>query len=248
MYRNFFYLFFALALVITACSENKLDKEMNETTINSTEDSLAQPSEVETKLMKPIPVPSKYELLKEVTGDLDKDGIDEKVVVYNTSEEGDAGTVRELRIFKKEGDIWKLWHTSIGAVMSSEAGGMMGDPFDAIEIKKGSIVITNLGGSREKWSYSHQYRYQNDNWELIGATVMYGSPCDYWVDFDYNLSTGKINYKKTIESCESEDAEPVTTTSKESFTKKVKLLPKMDGFDPGSTAVVIPNQDDTCYY
>lgn len=248
MNRTIYYCLFAIAFVFTACSETKSDKETGEENPTSTEDTIAQQQEVDTKSMKAIPIPNGFDFLQKTTGDLDKDGIDEKVVVYDTGVEGDAGTKREIRIFKKEGDTWKIWHTSEGAVMPSQAGGMMGDPFDAIEIKKGCIFITNLGGSRDKWSYTHQFRYQNATWELIGVNVMYGAPCDYWVDFDYNLSTGKIDYKKTLESCESEDESLVTTTSKESFKNKLKVLPKMDGFEPGSTAVVIPNQDDTCYY
>ena len=42
--------------------------------------------------------------LEETLGDLDQDGVNERVVVYNTDRDTTLGKVREVHIFKKEGD------------------------------------------------------------------------------------------------------------------------------------------------
>ena len=56
-------------------------------------------------------IPKQYQSIKEVYGDLDKDGIQEKVVVYNMSDKEDEinGIDREVVIFKKDKDNneWK---------------------------------------------------------------------------------------------------------------------------------------------
>ena len=48
-------------------------------------------------------VPKQYQSIKEVYGDLDKDGTDEKIIVYNVSDKKDEinGVDREVIIFKK---------------------------------------------------------------------------------------------------------------------------------------------------
>lgn len=54
-----------------------------------------------------IPVPLNYSIIDSVTGDLDKDGIKELVVAYNTQQEKDfEGISRELIIYKLENNKW----------------------------------------------------------------------------------------------------------------------------------------------
>lgn len=169
-----------------------------------------------------IPVPKGYTILDEKEGDLDKDGNPEKAIVYNTSDLSESGTLRELRIFKKIKGQWSLWRSSRHAVGESEGGGMMGDPFESIEIKNGILQINQSGGSSWKWSVIDKYRFQNGEFEWIGYSGNYGKPCEYWTDIDFNLSTGQINYKKEIDKCEGEKNE--NANQQEDFLKKgIKL-------------------------
>ena len=87
-------------------------------------------------------IPKEYQPIKEIYGDLNKDGKDEKVVVYNVSDkEVDMnGIDREIVIFKKEKEEWMIWHRSRNAIGNTRDGGMMGDPFEDIEIKKWSVI------------------------------------------------------------------------------------------------------------
>jgi hypothetical protein len=185
--------------------------------------------------LEDVPSTNGLKQIATATGDLDKDKIPEKVVVFDTKRESESGmgTEREIHIYKKKNGDWKLWNKSIGAVLPSENGGMMGDPFESLAIERGSIVIKHFGGSRQKWNYTHRFRYQNNGWELIGATVIYGSPCDYWENFDYNLSTGKYIYSKETEDCEGAKTKTKKTTKE--GQNKLARLPKMDSFEPGNT-------------
>ncbi|MCR6641208.1 MAG: hypothetical protein NVV82_19975 [Sporocytophaga sp.] len=190
-----------------------------------------------------------YKILAEAQGDLDKDSINEKVVVYDTGEEGDMGTIRNIEIFKLSGKQWKLWHSSSGAVLPSQHGGPMGDPFEGVTVEKGCIAIYHSGGGRYKWFYTHRYRFQKGEWYLIGTTIRYGEPACNLNTFDYNLSTGKI--EATIEEwpCE-EEAEDEGEDKKEEFSFVVKpaKLPLMDGFYPGDNKVQISKKDKSFYY
>ena len=167
-------------------------------------------------------LPDQYVKIKEVFGDLDKDAVEEKVVVYNVSaqEIEDNGIDREVVIFKKAMNGWKIWHRSLLAVGNSRDGGMMGDPFEDIEIVSGILIISHSGGSSWKWGHTDKYRYQNKSFELIGYSAHYGKLCEYWGNFDYNLSTGKIEYLKKFEKCDDEESQEVYKTEKENFIFK----------------------------
>jgi hypothetical protein len=177
---------------------------------------------------KPL-VPAQYRLTKEVYGDLNKDGQEEKVAVYNMkSEENDTkGIDRIVIIFKKNQGQWVIWQQSINAVGNSKAGGMMGDPFEDIAIKNGVLLISQAGGSSWKWSHTDKYKFQNNSFELIGYTSYYGKPCEYQANFDYNLSTGDIEFEKEYERCDENASQVIYKKENERFkhklTKKITL-------------------------
>ena len=168
-----------------------------------------------------IPIPSHYSIIESVKGDLDKDGIEELVVAYNCEaiNETNESVSRELIIYKKNNNQWVVWEKSKNALLESQDGGMMGDPFSGIEIKNNVLSISHNGGSRWKWGYTEKYRYQNQTFYLIGYSTNSGAPCEYWLNVDYNLSTGKIIVAKEYEDCESAKQE-IYKTEKETFYKK----------------------------
>lgn len=167
---------------------------------------------------KPFSKPGGYELIAEQAGDLDKDGISEKVLVFNTTDSTEFGYVREIIILKQLKGQWTEWRKSKKAILKSREGGMMGEPFEGIEIKNGILIISFSGGSSWKWSHQDKYRFQNNEFELIGYSSFYGRSCDYWADFDFNLSTGKIVYKKEFEDCDKD--QEIYKTENETFYKK----------------------------
>ncbi len=197
-----------------------------------------------------IEVPKGFEKIGEAMGDLNRDRIKEKVIVYNTKRQGEMGTEREIHIYKKRRGKWKLWHKSTGAVLPSEHGGMMGDPFESVKIQRRTIVFKHFGGSRGTWSYTHRFRYQKRNWKLIGATIeLNDRHCqDDSEKFDYNLSNGKIIYKKV--PVYRDDNNDICVNKKAKivkFRRKLKRLPNMDGFYPGNNKVKLPNGEEFYY-
>ena len=159
-----------------------------------------------------------YEIITEKLGDLDNDGIDEKVIVINTKDSTENGFIREIQILKLSKNTWVEWKKSRNAILKSDEGGMMGDPFEGIEIKNNVLLISHFGGSSWKWGNVDKYRFQNNQFELIGHTSNYGKLCEYWANFDFNISTGKIAYKKEFEDCDNNQT--IYKTEKEVFLKK----------------------------
>lgn len=163
-----------------------------------------------------IPAPEGYVILEEKEGDLDKDGIPEKVVVFNTNDSTDVGTIREIQVYKKSGNKWELLTSSKNAIGKSEDGGMGGDPFESIEIKGGVLIINQSGGSSWKWFKTDKYRFQNGRFQLIGVINNYGRPGEYFENIDFNLLTGKLVFKKEYEN----DEQKIYKKQNETFYKK----------------------------
>lgn len=167
-------------------------------------------------------IPKGYVLLEEKTGDLDKDGVPERVGVYNTTDTTEDGITREIFVLKQKDSKWTVWKRSVNAVLKSEQGGMMGDPFQEIDIKNGLLIISVAGGSSWKWSHHDKYRFQHNEFELIGYSSHAGKPCEYWTTIDFNLSTGKLLYQKEFEDCE-KDQEIYKREEEVMYRKGIKL-------------------------
>jgi hypothetical protein len=200
--------------------------------------------EEKVKTPTPIKTPVSFRILEELEGDLDNDGVSEKVIVYDTENEIDLGTKRKICIYKNNNNTWEIWKTSISAILGSEQGGMMGDPFEGISIEKNCIVIKHFGGSRSKWEYVHSYTYQNGDFRLIAVKVISITPCEEFELFEYKLSSGEIKYEIEIEDCDKETSK----IEKKEMIRKLETLPSMDGFSPGSKKVTFPNSEITIYY
>ena len=176
-----------------------------------------------------IPLPQNYAIIDTVSGDLDKDGIKEMVVAYDTqipTKDSSDDIPRELVIYKKTSDTWVVWQKSNQALLGSEDGGMMGDPFNEIKIENGLLHISQSGGSSWKWGYTDKYRYQNGEFYLIGYTSSGGKPCEYWQSVDFNLITGKIIVTKHYEDCGEAYNETPKITKREDetlFQKGIKI-------------------------
>jgi hypothetical protein len=236
----------SIVLLLISCQtrQNSDPQQTTDTATINTSVQQEEPSPADT-----VATPEGFTKLKEAKGDLDKDNQDEMVIVYDTKKGTELGTERQLHIFKRGGNGWTLWHKSIGAVLPSEHGGMMGDPFEGIKIERGAIVIHHYGGSKDKWNYTHRYRYQNGVWELIGATINFGAPCETRENYDYNLVTGKIEAKIDTEACDDEGKQKESTQTEEfTFASKPAKPVLMDSFYPGDNEVKIKDRDKSFYY
>ncbi len=188
------------------------------------------------------------ENIAEVYGDLDNDGVDEKIVVYNTDRILDLGTEREIHIYKKNNDDWGLINKSIGAVLPSLHGGVIGEPFVGLSIDNGIIEFNHFGGSRTKWSYLHKFKLINGVWSLVGAKINYSAPCESLEDFNYNLETGQIIIETEYEECNLSGDWVKTAKETKEFNSPMNILPIMDGFYPGNNRIIISEINREFYY
>ncbi len=194
-------------------------------------------------------IPDQYESVQCTYGDLNEDGIPEKVVVYNVDsvEDENDGVNREIIIFKRENEKWAIWHRSLSAVGNSKDGGMMGDPFGSIEIMNGVLSINQSGGSSWKWSTTDKYRYQNNSLELIGYTSYFGKLCEYQQDVDFNLTTGKIIINKEYERCEEEKGQVIYKKENEVFMHKLKQKVVLENRKEEEIKIVSPKYKHDIY-
>jgi hypothetical protein len=191
--------------------------------------------------------PKLWKVIDIVYGDLDNIAGDEAVISYKTPIDGDMGKMQALAVFKKAKGKWELWYQTSSPLLSDQAGGMMGNPYAGISIERRAIVIQHFGGSRDKWNYRHRYRFQNNNWYLIGAEVNFGAPCDNFTKFDYNLSTGDAVVSYTEEHCNEKNTGKSTAWS-EQFKIKPATLPLMNNFIPGESVIKTPKRKKEIYY
>lgn len=172
-----------------------------------------------SSLAQTIPVPDGYSIKDTTSGDLDKDGIAELAVAYNTDKDIDGSVIRELIIYKNKNGKWTSWKRSLQALGGSTDGGMMGDPYGDMAISNNILSISHEGGSSWKWNHTDKYRFQDGGFYLIGYTSSYGKVCEEYLDVDFNLSTGKLIVTKEIEKCD-EKGDSKSTIQKETMIKK----------------------------
>ncbi|WP_324027848.1 hypothetical protein QSV08_07845 [Maribacter sp. BPC-D8] len=171
-----------------------------------------------------IKIPENYTIVDSIKGDLDNDAINELVVAYNVMPENEIdGVPRELVIYKLENNQWVVWKTSDQALYGSKDGGMMGDPYGEMDIKNGILHISQNGGSSWKWGFTDKYRFQNDEFYLIGYTSLAGKLCAYWTDIDFNLTTGKMIVNKEFEKCENEEQQFYKSENETLLEKDLKI-------------------------
>lgn len=186
--------------------------------------------------------PARATVMETVDGDLDGDLVPEKVIIYNTKDTTDYGNIREIQIFKKVNNKWTILEKSRNAILKSNDGGMMGDPYQSTEIKNGILMITQAGGSSWKWGYTDKYRFQNGHFELIGYSSSSGKPEEYWTDVDFNLSTGQLTFEKEVEN-----TKEYGKSKKEIFVKKGLKINLQNRNLKDQRKIILPKTKETVY-
>lgn len=109
-----------------------------------------------------------HEVLKFQKGDLNKDNIEDIVVVLE-NKKGDDMSVRPLLLLLQDAKgVYTLAARNDKVVACKGCGGMMGDPLEDIAIKNGFFTIEEAGGSRERWTryITFQYDSAQKTWVL----------------------------------------------------------------------------------
>ncbi|MDA3614414.1 hypothetical protein [Polluticaenibacter yanchengensis] len=170
-------------------------------------------------------IPKNYIIKDSLTGDLDNDSIKELIVVFDTEKASEdfENVPRELIIYKLKKGKWAEWKRSKQAIFGSREGGMMDDPYTGMIVKNGVLEITHYGGSSWKWSHTDKYRFKNDDFYLVGYESSNGRICEYWLNVDFNLSTGKIIVTKEFEDCKRSEQEIYKREDETFYKRNLKI-------------------------
>ncbi len=202
--------------------------------------------------LKNFIIPKGYEKILEVKGDLDKDGKEENVVVFNTNIQTKfEGVERKFYILKKIGGILKIWKENSTIILPKEIGfSPESNPLPEITIKKGILIITQSfsTNSRHTQTYKHTYRYQNGDFYLIGSLQNFDDTCEFNMYDEINFSTGKAIVDQKYYPCFPEDKTAPAEDFHKEFNYKLKKLIKMNNFKPGENSIRIPNSDKHLQY
>lgn len=161
-------------------------------------------------------IPKNYDTLQVAKGDLNGDDKDDlALALYNVIEKTSAPDddnlpPRILMIFFNTDNGYIKSISSSSALMCKNCGGIFGDPFNGLTIQNKVLSVAHYGGSSDRWSEKDKFRYQDNNWYLIGKTTYSYSDlqkCDKLNDYvsadykDVNYITGEYEEKKISEDC-----------------------------------------------
>jgi hypothetical protein len=209
--------YFLLTFILLGCDSTQEQKKIEVIK----KDSITQPTPAIEQSFK-IPtikssgksieefIPGDWKVLDKVEGDLNKDNmIDAAIVIEYTKEvtiesnedgEETADTSKPRVLFillKDSAGTYNLSTQSNDFILLSSDGAMLGDPYSPMEIQNGSLILNFTGGGPSMWVLKYRFRYQNNDWYLIGATntgLVRGT--GDVETYDYNFITGDVEIKK----------------------------------------------------
>lgn len=194
--------------------------------------------------LKDFVIPKGYEKVLEVKGDLDKDGKEETVIVYNTPDKiENQGYKRKFYILKTSQGNLKIWKENSAILNSSGAGFYPEDNKLEIQIKNNCLVISQsyYSNSRHTDTSKHTFRFQNGDFYLIGSFNKFEDTCEFSFTNDVNFSTGKAVVDETYSECDGDENRKIPKDYHKEFIHKFDTLIKMNDFRIGENKFSIPN-------
>jgi hypothetical protein len=156
-------------------------------------------------------IPKGWIVIREESGDFNKDGIEDVVIVtIDSIAEKALESNRSVIILQGTIGGFQLSSYSAKAVLCAGCGGIFGDPFERLELRGDRLTIYHYGGSAWRWSIIDKFWFRKNRWSLIGHTKN-----SYWdikeckklkdfagTDFkDINFVTGDYEVKRISENC-----------------------------------------------
>jgi hypothetical protein len=101
-------------------------------------------------------------------GDLNRDGRSDYILVVEHAGKEDAPRSLLVIVGNADGSL-KLARRSEKAVYCRECGGVFGDPFNGIEIRKDRFVVHHYGGSSWRWTNDATFAWsrRDRTWQLV---------------------------------------------------------------------------------
>lgn len=109
------------------------------------------------------------------SADLNGDGTKDYVLVVETAASAadrNSEDERTLMIITRDAkDKLKLAKSNDSVVFCRGCGGVFGDPFDSVEVKRNTFTVVNYGGSAWRWSETYTFNYSriDKTWQLVKA-------------------------------------------------------------------------------
>lgn len=114
-----------------------------------------------------------YALIDTAMGDLNLDKYPDIILILKTIGEDTALVATEykrplLLLLGRADKTFTLAARNDNIVYCYQCGGMFGDPYAGVEIKKGLFTIHHFGGSNDRWSNDISFKYSptNKTWYL----------------------------------------------------------------------------------
>ena len=108
-------------------------------------------------------IPKDYSILDSAQGDLNGDGYKDWVLILKSKyEEFNTDTTRPLLLLlgTKRG-VYTLFAKNDSVVLCKGCGGVFGDPYEGITVKKGYFEIHHYGGSNWRWTRNISFKYNS---------------------------------------------------------------------------------------
>lgn len=161
----------------------------------------------------------------EVTGDLNKDNLPDKVVV--TQDTLNEIAPYQLQIFFKEKSGGYKLVTASSKIIEPQypegrGGYITGNGFGDVTIRNG---ILSINFQLLRGHFEHTFRFRNGNFELIGFSMVNANGIGEMTTTDFNLSTG-IRIEKTERS---DNGKILSNTRKKIW---IRPLPKLQDLVP----------------
>ena len=214
---------------------------------------VVQLSNLQAQTLKDFVIPTGYEKIREAKGDLDRDGNEEIVVVYQTVKSSDPSTregfKRKFYILKSIKGKIKIWQENAEIIFSSNYGFYPDDNILDLIVKDNTLIINQkfYSNSRHSDTSKLTFRFQNNDFYLIGSLSILDDTCNYTLKNDLNFSTGKIIVDEEYSSCD-DFASVIQQDFYKVFTHKFKSLIKMNRFKMNENKIKIPNSKKYIYY
>jgi hypothetical protein len=114
-------------------------------------------------------IPEHFNILDSASGDIDRDGLKDLVVVLrNEYEKQNSDTTRPLLLLKGNGTgQYALMARNDSVVLCLGCGGIYGDPFETVTIKEGMFSVHHAGGSSWRWTRTITFSYQEPSKHFV---------------------------------------------------------------------------------
>ncbi len=148
-------------------------------------------------------VPAGFEVLQAQQGDLNGDAYPDVVLALRQplpAEQADGWSLRPLLLLLGQPDgQYRLAARNDHVVMCAQCGGMLGDPFTNIRIKRGHFSVEHYGGSGWRWTHiiTFQYRPKAQDWYLYregGDSYHVGRPDEVTSEVQTPKQFGQVRF------------------------------------------------------